>query len=145
MELRRHARTFGRVAVLALCCVLVADQDADARRARRAKHQHVPAAVSEYLGKPNPPGPIRFPDTRFEPVAFDELDGWAADDHAAAFAAFMASCRPVVGGAKGSRDTRLVYPALVEICRKARTLSAPDREGARKFFEQNFRAVRVSK
>src|SRR5437588_9966055 len=142
----RHARTFGRVAVVALCCVLVADQDADARRAHRAKHRHVPAPVSEYLGKPNPPGPIRFPDTRFEPVAFDELDGWAADDHAAAFAAFMASCRPVLAGAKASRDPRPVYPALVEICRKARTLAAPPgREAARKFFEENFRAVRVSK
>src|SRR3954454_24877377 len=144
MALLRHARTFGRVAVLALCCVLVADQDADARRAHRAKLRHAPP-VSEYLGKPNPPGAIRFPDTRFEPVAWDELDGWAADDHAAAYGAFMASCRPVVAGAKGSRDTRPVYPALVEICRKARTLAAPDREAARKFFEENFRPVRVSK
>jgi len=127
----RHARTLGRVAVLALCCVLVSDQDADARRAHRAKHRHVPASVSEYLGKPNPSGPIRFPDTRFEPLAWGELDGWAVDDHAAAFAAFMASCRAVVAGAKASRDTRPVYSALVEICRKARILTAPDRGAAR--------------
>jgi membrane-bound lytic murein transglycosylase A len=131
--------------VLALCCLLVADQDADARRVHRAKYRHTPAPVSDFLGKPNPPGPIRFSDTRFEPVAWDELDGWAADDHAAAFAAFMASCRPLVAGAKGSRDTRPVYSALVEVCRKARTLTASDRETARKFFEENFRAVRVSK
>src|SRR4051812_46780801 len=144
MALLRHARTFGRVAVLALCCVLVADQDADARRAHRAKLRHAPP-VSEYLGKPNPPGPIRFPDTRFEPVAWDELDGWAADDHAAAYGAFMASCRPVVAGAKGSRDMRPVYPALVEICRKARSTGTLNAEAARKFFEENFRAVRVSK
>src|SRR5436309_11100323 len=128
----RHARTFGRVAVLVLCCVLAADEDAAARRAHR--HKARPAPVSEFLGKPNPPGPIRFPDTRFEPVAWDELDGWAADDHAAAFAAFMASCRPVVAGAKGSRDTRPVYPALVEICPKARGLAAPRPEAARQFF-----------
>src|SRR3954471_4521856 len=128
----RHARTFGRVAVLALCCVLVADQDADARRAHRAKLRHAPAPVSEYLGKPNPPGPIRFPDTRFEPVAWDELDGWAADDHAAAYGAFIASCRPLIAGAKASRDMRPVYPALVEICRKARVVASPDREAARK-------------
>jgi len=131
--------------VLALCCVLVADQDADARRAHRTKMRQAPSPVPEFLGKPNPPGPIRWADTRFEPVAWDELDGWAADDHAAAFAAFMASCRAVVAGAKGSRDTRPVYPALLEICRKARARTAPDREAARKFFEENFRAVRVGK
>src|SRR4051812_45241373 len=145
MALLRHARTFGRVAVLAVCCVLVADEDADARRAHRAKLRHAPAPVSEYLGKPNPPGPMRWADTRFEPVAWNELDGWAGDDHAAAYAAFTASCRPVVAGAKGSRDTRPVYPALVEICRKARVVASRDREGARKFFEENFRPVGVSK
>ncbi|MGH6718220.1 MAG: murein transglycosylase, partial [Alphaproteobacteria bacterium] len=27
-----------------------------------------------------------------EPAAYDELDGWAADDHAAALALFLGSC-----------------------------------------------------
>ncbi|TMJ02995.1 MAG: lytic transglycosylase [Alphaproteobacteria bacterium] len=139
----RHARAFGRVAVLGLCCVLVADQDADARRAGR--HRARPAPASEFTGKPNPPGPMRWADTRFEPVAWGDLDGWAADDHAAAFAAFAASCRAVVAGAKGSRDTRPVYPALLETCRKARALAAPERDAARRFFEENFRPVRVGK
>ena len=58
-----------------------------------------------------PPGPIRF-DTRFEPVAFGDIDGWAEDDHAAAYGAFLASCRAIVGSAKSPRDTRPVYPAL---------------------------------
>jgi len=131
--------------VLALCCLLVADEDAEARRAHRAKVRPLPAPVSEFTGKPNPPGPIRFSDTRFEPVAFDAVDGWAADDHAAAFTTFLASCRPIVGSAKVSRDTRPVYPALVETCRKARAAGAQTAETARKFFEENFRAVRVSK
>lgn len=131
--------------MLALCCLLAADEDAEARRAHRAKVRPAPAPVSEFTGKPNPPGPIRFPDTRFEPVAWSEIDGWAADDHAAAFATFLASCRPVVGSAKVSRDTRPVYPALVEICRQARAAGALGGEAARKFFEENFRAVRVSK
>src|SRR6185503_11767593 len=146
MAALRHARGFGRVGVLALCCLLGADQDAEARRAHRGKiKKPPPAAVSEFTGKPNPPGPIRFPDTRFEPVAWDELDGWATDDHAAAFAAFLASCRPIVGSARGSRDTRPLYPALVEICRKARAAGTLGTAAARKFFEENFRPVRVSK
>ena len=142
-----RARGLGRAAALALCCLLAADDDAVARRAHRskAKPAPAPAQVSEFLDKPNPPGPIRFPDTRFEPVAFSAVDGWAADDHAAAYATFLASCRALVGSAKTSRDTRPVYPALLEICRKARALGTLAAEPARKFFEDNFRAVRVGK
>src|SRR5436190_6140076 len=144
MTMSRHARGFGRVAVLALCCLLGADEDAEARRAHRAKARPAPAPA-EFTGKPNPPGPIRFPDTRFEPVAFSEIDGWAADDHAAAYATFLASCRGIVGSAKTSRDTRPVYLALVETCRKARAAGTLSAEAARKFFEENFRPLRVSK
>ena len=142
-----RARGLGRAAALALCCLLAADDDAVARRAHRskAKPAPAPAQVSEFLGKPNPPGPIRFPDTRFEPVAFSAVDGWAADDHAAAYATFLTSCRALVGSAKTSRDTRPVYPALLEICRKARALATLAAEPARKFFEDNFRALRVGK
>ena len=141
----RHARGFGRLAALALCCLLAADEDASARRAYKPKAKPAPAPLSEFTGKPNPPGPIRFPDTRFEPVAFSSLDGWAADDHAAAYATFQTSCRALVASAKSSRDTRPVYPALVEICRKARAAGALAAEPARKFFEENFRALRVGK
>jgi membrane-bound lytic murein transglycosylase A len=137
------AQAFGRVAALALCCLLYADEDAAARRAHRTKAR--PAPVSEFTGKPNPPGPIRFPDTRFEPVAWSEIDGWTADDHAAAFTTFLASCRPLIGSAKTSRDTRPVHPALVEICRKARAAGTLASEAARKFFEDNFKPVRISR
>jgi membrane-bound lytic murein transglycosylase A len=141
----RHARGFGRLAALALCCLLAADEDASARRAHKPKAKPAPAQLSEFTGKPNPPGPIRFPDTRFEPVAFSEIDGWAADDHAAAFATFLTSCRAIVGGAKTSRDTRPVYPALVDVCRKARAAGTLAAEPARRFFEENFRALRLGK
>src|ERR1043165_5120196 len=93
----RYALVSASIGFLALCCLLGADEGAAARRAHRPKAKPAPAPVSEFLGKPNPPGPIRFPDTRFEPVAFASIDGWAADDHAAAYATFLASCRPIVG------------------------------------------------
>jgi len=141
----RHARTFGRVAAVTLCCVLVADQDADARRMHRAKSRHAITPPSEFTGKPNPPGPMRWADTRFEPVAWSAIDGWAGDDHAAAFNTFLASCRALVGSAKTARDTRPVYAALLETCRKARTGGAQDDAVARKFFEENFAPVRVSR
>ena len=141
----RHARGFGRVAAVALCCVLVADQDVDARRMHRTKSRRPPASLSEFTGKPNPPGPMRWADTRFEPVTWSALEGWAADDHAAAFATFTASCRALIGSAKLARDTRPVHAALLEICRKARANVAHDDAAARRFFEEHFAAVRVSK
>ena len=66
MAALRHARGFGRVAALALCGLLAADQDAAARRAMRSKPS---APVEEYTGKPAPPGPVIFANTRYEPVA----------------------------------------------------------------------------
>jgi membrane-bound lytic murein transglycosylase A len=145
MTTLRHARTFGRVAAVALCVLLVADQDADARRMHRTKSRSVPPPVSEFTGKPNPPGPMRWADTRFEPVAWSAIDGWAVDDHAAAFATFLASCRALVGSAKSARDARPVYAPLLDICHKARASRTQKDETARKFFEENFVALRVSK
>src|SRR4051812_2681625 len=143
----RHARDLGRVAALALCCLIAADEGADARRSHRAKIRAKPAPVElpEFTGKPNPPGPIKIPEVRYEPVAWGAVDGWAADDHAAAFATFLASCRALTASAKGARDTRPVYGPLVEICRKARAAGALTGDVARKFFEENFRAVRIAK
>src|SRR5436305_468666 len=71
------------------------------------------------------PGPLTLPDTALEPLAFGDLDGWAADDHAAAFATFRASCAPL------ARRQRLAVArpfvaALMEICRRAVAMPAPD-------------------
>ncbi len=116
--------------MLALCCLLAADQDAEARRAHRGK-------IKTARRRPSPNSPA----SRIRPGRCagrtrassrsrgTRLDGWAADDHAAAYATFLASCRAVVGSAKGSRDTRPVYPALVEICRKARDRRSARRRG----------------
>lgn len=60
------------------------------------------------------------------------LNGWAAEDHAAALAAFREAC-----GA--ARD-----PAMAQACRSARAIGPLDRAAARRFFEANFRAERVA-
>jgi hypothetical protein len=36
---------------------------------------------------------LKFLGSQLEPVKWNELAGWAADDHLAAFAAYQASCR----------------------------------------------------
>src|SRR6516165_12370167 len=43
-----------------------------------------------------PSGRLRIPNAVLESVKWSDLDGWAGDDHASAFATFYASCRPIV-------------------------------------------------
>src|SRR5438105_15930783 len=122
MMAARHHRRIGGAAGVVLLLLLLAG-------AARA----VPA-----------PGPLTLPDTALEPLAFGELEGWAADDHAAAFATFRASCAPL------ARRQRLAVArpfvaALMEICRRVVAMPALDAARARAFVEANFRPVRIFK
>ncbi len=82
------------------------------------------------------------------PVAFAGLPGWEADDHLAAFKAFLASCGPVLAVANGGSRTGAVATsrALRDVCQLA-VLQAKNgkltRASARAFFETYFRAERV--
>lgn len=63
------------------------------------------------------------------PKAFADLPGWAADDHRAAFRAFVAAC-------PAQRD-----PALVRLCARAQMLGTADEAQSRRFFETNFQPL----
>jgi peptidoglycan lytic transglycosylase A len=90
-------------------------------------------------------GPIQFPDTQYEPVDWSDMDGWANDDHAAAFGAFLASCRTLDTRRRSGRESTAFSVALKDICEQARAAIPLDEDGARKFFEDNFRPVRINK
>ena len=132
-ERARLAGLFGRVASLGLC-VLVAVAGA----ARAASQE------SEAEGLPAPAGPMRIADARLEPISWSDIDGWAADDQTAAFATFLASCRPIVN-AKATRDPRPVFVGLIAACGRALAAMPLEGDAARKFFEDNFRPVRISR
>ena len=72
-------------------------------------------------------GPAKASDVRYEVLSFDQLDGWAEDDHAAALSTFLNTC-----GDMKDADWRAV-------CAYART--QPD---ARQFFELFFRPVVIN-
>jgi membrane-bound lytic murein transglycosylase A len=92
-----------------------------------------------------PPWPIKFPDTQYEPLAWAGLEGWAGDDHAAAFAAFLASCRALNGSRPQGREATAITDALKPVCTRAVAAVPLEEGGARKFFEDNFRPLRISK
>jgi membrane-bound lytic murein transglycosylase A len=87
--------------------------------------------------------PLNIPDTQLEPVKWSELDGWARDDHGAAYAAFQASCE-VFNRQRELKDTRPVATALKDVCRRMGR-GALKGDKARSFFEENFRPVRIAK
>src|SRR5262245_30689453 len=84
-------------------------------------------------------GPLKFPDSQFEPIKWAELAGWTADDHLAAFAAYQSSCRAL--RKRSSDDRGPLARALSSVCRKAADLQPQDAGTVRVFFEQNFRPV----
>jgi membrane-bound lytic murein transglycosylase A len=89
--------------------------------------------------------PLRAPETQLEPIEWSALEGWADDDHAAAFVTFRASCNPFLAR-RVKADPRRIWLALREVCRRAaKAAIGADKNKARDFFEQNFRPVRIAK
>jgi membrane-bound lytic murein transglycosylase A len=89
--------------------------------------------------------PIRFPATQYEPMAWADLDGWSNDDHAAAFAAFLDSCRALGAKQRRARTVTPITVALKEVCERAIDAVPLDDGGARQFFEDNFRPILINK
>jgi membrane-bound lytic murein transglycosylase A len=152
-------------------------QHADARRYyayiyrayHHARYHDVTGAIPRAAQPPaiivdTGPGPLKIPNAALEPARWSDLDGWAGDDHASAYATLSASCRPIVRSAsfraEQSRardarvaasapppggDSRPMRAALEQVC--ARAIKAGPLKGAaaREFFEANFVPVRIRK
>ncbi len=101
------------------------------------------AGILLLLLSPAAAAPLKIPNTELEPGSFAKLDRWAADDHAAAFATFRKSCEALL------RRKGKIAPFAEDLrgaCTVAKDIKLPaDKETARKFFEDNFRPVRISK
>ncbi|MGD9922807.1 MAG: MltA domain-containing protein, partial [Pseudorhodoplanes sp.] len=89
--------------------------------------------------------PLKIPKSAFEALAWHEIKGWIEDDHAEAFSAFLASCKPILRSSEKARAQRgETYRALFEVCGRAVAAVPLDQTGARHFFEQNFRPVKLA-
>src|SRR6516162_8061207 len=87
--------------------------------------------------------PLKFAGSQLEPIKWTELAGWPADDHLAAFAAYLTSCRALRKNPHPS-DDRPIQRALWNVCRRALDLHPQDSHSARAFFEDNFYPVRIA-
>jgi membrane-bound lytic murein transglycosylase A len=97
--------------------------------------------AGERRGTESPEGthPERLQGVRYEKVAFEALPGWAADDHAAALAAFLKSCP---GFEAALADGALVNRATAgdgrAVCEAARRSPPGNSAAARDVFERYF-------
>src|SRR5271169_4847586 len=89
--------------------------------------------------------PIKLPDTQYEPVEWANLDGWASDDHTTVFATFLESCRALSSNRQLGAEATAISEALKNVCARGLAAVPLEEEGARKFFEDNFRPLRISK
>jgi len=87
--------------------------------------------------------PMNISNARYEPTTWAQVDGWAEDDHDAAFAAFIKSCNAILSG-ESSRPGRPMRAGLYKVCQKAVDLKPQKPGDAREFFEKNFQPVRIS-
>src|SRR5262245_32900133 len=99
-----------------------------------------PAPAEEEQQRPT----IRIGSSQLEPADWLKLEGWADDDHAAAFAAFMNSCKAILRSSADDRPERPVFRGLHEACREALDAKPSSAAEAREFFEKNFRPVRIT-
>jgi membrane-bound lytic murein transglycosylase A len=79
----------------------------------------------------------------FRPVSFQDLPGWAADDHLAAFAAFARSAHRVLEKPYRTGSLGVDCTAFAEAYAEARDLVPDDNSAARAFFERHFIPCRV--
>jgi membrane-bound lytic murein transglycosylase A len=91
------------------------------------------------------PEPLRLPNTAIEPIDWNALKGWEADDHAAAFATFLTSCRPLLRTSLRDDEKRPMSFALMQVCRQALAAGRLTDDQARIFFEHNFRPLHITK
>jgi membrane-bound lytic murein transglycosylase A len=87
---------------------------------------------------------FKIPNSQLETVAWSEIDGWATDDQASAFATYLNSCKVMVRGYPAGRERSTLYAALQSVCRRAISAHPRDADAARAFFEANFRPMRIT-
>ncbi|MFA7305723.1 MAG: MltA domain-containing protein [Hyphomicrobium sp.] len=96
------------------------------------------------------PIPMQTNAVNLDPIAFSDIPGWTADDHLAAWKAFLASCGPVLN--TSSSVPKAGGPAykqnLLNVCTLAlaqdKAGGVRTRKDARVFFETHFRPHRVA-
>lgn len=101
------------------------------RPLQHAPPRRPPSPIPSNPGRSRPPRQAEPEPSAGRFLPLTALNGWEAEDHAAALAALRQTCGV-------ARD-----PAMAQVCRSARAIGPLDRETSERFFEANFRAERI--
>lgn len=78
-----------------------------------------------------------------ERISFRSLETWHADDHAAAFACFLATADAALSDLKPLRPAQPVFDGLAKVFRAAQTIDPADSEAVKLYFETFFEPFQV--
>ncbi|MGA9956429.1 MAG: murein transglycosylase A, partial [Bradyrhizobium sp.] len=79
------------------------------------------------------------------PLSWNDIAGWAADDHVQAYKAFRISCASIAAQRSPPDDSKALGASLREPCRAAKAREIADDVKARAFFEENFVPLQISR
>jgi membrane-bound lytic murein transglycosylase A len=132
---------WGLLPFVSTLAIVAAPEGSEARRYSSSLIRHVetqsiassPSANAATVDRSARP----FKNAALEPVNWSDLDGWAGDDHASAFATFYASCRPIVRASALRAETVQIHPVhdqprRSQLAGDARKRSAPGEADAGK-------------
>jgi membrane-bound lytic murein transglycosylase A len=91
------------------------------------------------------PTPLEITNSQYEPLKWSDIPGWVEDDQLAAFAAFLASCKPIIAQREPPKEPKALGLSLSEPCRAARAARIEDSAQARAFFERHFAPIRIAR
>jgi len=132
MNLMTPSRAIAGFAI-GLCLIAGASAPAAAAKAHSVKaHGHKHGGDAGFSAH----APIKL-------LTFAQLEGWQNDDTALAFATFMKSCAAILQASAGERRNRPLLAGLYNACDHGKAAGTLDGTQARKFFEANFKPVRV--
>jgi membrane-bound lytic murein transglycosylase A len=89
--------------------------------------------------------PMTLHNAQVVPVSFAAMKGWRSDNHVAAYKSFMQSCRAILESRKAQRAKRPMLGGLFDACEQTKSIDTPNDTEARRFFEDNFKPMRIAK
>jgi peptidoglycan lytic transglycosylase A len=148
IKVRRLRHHTARLGVIVLALALVPLGAMAARKARSSLALH---STHPYLPAPRPipyprlEWPIEINGSQYKPVSWNEIAGWANDDHLQAYKAFRVSCASIAVQRDPPADSKALGASLREPCRAAKALEISDGAKAKAFFEQHFVPLQISR
>ena len=144
-RVRRYGVALG-VVVLALTVIPLAAMAARKGRMSFASHgSHSQPPAPRPIPYPWLEWPLVINGGQYVPLSWNDIAGWATDDHVQAYKAFRVSCASIAAQRNPPEDSKALGASLREPCRSAKSKEITEATKARAFFEENFLPLQISR